>query len=140
MSSDKKFGWLEFLTGFAAGSIAAILFTKKELKNDLIGLQSKALEIRSRLLSKAKIISTDLIERSVEFIESAKKFAEGKYNGTIESLENEYYSIKYGINAALENYRRNTINNNIHSDEDDLFIDFEDETSPKFLGMGRRKK
>jgi len=28
----------------------------------------------------------------------------------------------------------------VQYEEDDLFIDFDDETMPKFVGMGRRKK
>jgi len=141
MASAKKFGWIEFLTGFAAGSVVSILFTRKDLKNDFTNLQKKAEEIKNQLFSKAKNISSDLTEKSQRFIESSKKFAEGKYAGTIESLEKEYYSIKHAINTAIDNYRRNSkIITAAQSEEDDLFIDFDDETLPKFVGMGRRKR
>jgi len=141
MASEKKFGWIEFLTGFAAGSVISILFTRKDLKNDFTNLQRKTEEIKDQLLSKAKKISSDLVERSQRFIESAKNFADGKYAGTIESLEKEYYSIKYAINTAIGNYRKNSKKiTTVQSEEDDLFIDFDDETMPKFVGMGRRKK
>ncbi len=141
MASAKKFGWIEFLTGFAAGSVVSILFTRKDLKGDLTNLQRKAEEIKNQLFTKAKSISMDLTERSQRFIESLKKFAEGKYAGTIESLEKEYYSIKYAINTATDNYRRSSGKiTSAQSEEDDLFIDFEDETLPKFVGMGRRKR
>jgi predicted nucleic acid-binding Zn-ribbon protein len=141
MGSGKKFGWIEFLTGLAAGSIISILFTRKDLKGDLTNLQRKAEEIKNRLISKAKSISTDLTERSQRFIESSKKFAEGKYAGTIESLEKEYFSIKHAINTAIDNYKRSSRKiTSSQSEGDDLFIDFDDETLPKFVGMGRRRK
>ena len=78
MSSVKKFGWIEFLTGFAAGSIVSLLLTRKDLKNDFINIQRKAGEIKNQLIAKAKNISSDLTERSQKFIEAAKNFAEGK--------------------------------------------------------------
>ncbi|OGU72943.1 MAG: hypothetical protein A2V93_05440 [Ignavibacteria bacterium RBG_16_34_14] len=140
MASAKKFGWIEFLTGFAAGSVVSILFTRKELKNDFANLQKKAEEIKNQLISKAKSISSDLTERSQRFIESSKKFADGKYAGTIESFENEYYSIKYAINTAIDNYRRSSKKITSAQSNDDLFIDFDDETLPKFVGMGRRRR
>jgi predicted nucleic acid-binding Zn-ribbon protein len=141
MGSEKKFGWIEFLTGFAAGSVVSILFTRKELKNDFAKLQRKAEEIKNQLINKAKSISSDLTERSQRFIESSKKFADGKYAGTIESLGKEYYSIKYAINTAIDNYSRSSRKiTAAQSEEDDLFINFEDETLPKFVGMGRRKR
>ncbi len=141
MASGKKFGWVEFITGFAAGSIATILFSRKDLKKDIALLQSKAESITNQLISKAKKISSDLNVRSLDFIESTKKFAEGKYSGTIESLEKEYYSLKYAINSAIDNYRRSSkIIAGQNNDHDDLYIDFEDEKLPKFVGMGRRKR
>lgn len=139
MASAKKFGWIEFVTGFAAGSIVSVLLTRKDLKHDFSNLQKKAEEIRTQLINKAKNISADLTERSRQFIESSKSFAEGKYAGTIESLEKEYYSIKYALNTAIENYRKSS-KHIIRNTDDELFIDFEDETLPKFAGMGRRKK
>lgn len=141
MSSHKKFGWIEFITGFAAGSIVSILLTRKDLKSDMAALQRKAEGIKNQLLGKAKHISSDLTERSRRFIESCKKFAEGKYPGTIESLEKEYYSLKYAVNTAIDNYRRSSkIITAPQNEEDDLHIDFDDETLPKFIGMGRRKR
>ena len=141
MSSHKKFGWIEFITGFAAGSIVSILLTRKDLKSDMAVLQRKAEGIKNQLLGKAKHISSDLTERSRRFIESSKKFAEGKYPGTIESLEKEYYSLKYAVNTAIDNYRRSSkIITAPQNEEDDLHIDFDDERLPKFIGMGRRKR
>jgi hypothetical protein len=141
MGSGKKFGWVEFLAGFAAGSVFSLLITRKDLKSDLANIQRRAEEIKKHLLSRAKSISEDLVQRSQKFIESSKKFAEGKYSGTIESLEKEYYSLKYAINTAIDIYRKGTQRikeNGLESDE--LFINFDDETLPKFIGMGRGKR
>jgi hypothetical protein len=140
MASERKFGWTEFLTGLAAGSIISILLTRKDLKSDFTYIQRKAEEIKKQLINKAKSISTDLTERSRKFIESSKSFAEGKYSGTIGSLEKEYHSIRYALNTALDNYRTTSKIITAPRNNDDLHIDFEDETLPKFVGMGRRKK
>jgi hypothetical protein len=140
MSSVKKFGWIEFLTGFAAGSVVCILLTRKDLKRDFTNIQRKAEEIKNQLIAKAKNISSDLTERSQRFIEAAKNFAEGKYAGTIESLEKEYFSIKYAVNSAIDNYKSGVQKNNFNDEDDGLFIDFEDERLPKFIGMGRKKR
>ncbi len=138
MGSVKKFGWIEFLTGFTAGSVISLIFTRKNLRNDFSYLQRKAEEIKNQLLGKAKSISSDLVDRSQRFIESSKKFADGKYSGSIESLEKEYYSLRFAINSAIDNYRRSS---RVSQPEmDDLFIDFDDETLPKFVGMGKRKR
>ena len=141
MASDKKFGWVEFLTVFAAGSIVSILFSRKDLKSDISNFQSKAEMIKNQLIGKAKSISSDLTDRSQKFIESTKKFAEGTYAGTIESLEKEYSSIRYAISTAIDNYRRSSrIITEQQNSKDEFFIDFDDETLPKFIGMGRRKR
>lgn len=141
MKVTKKFGWTEFLAGFVAGSIISIFYSKKEHKNDFSSLINKAEEIKNHLLNKAKNISWRLTERSRKFIDSTNKFTEGKYEGTLESLEKEYYSIKYAVNTAIENYRRNSKNfKTSQFDEEDLFIDFDEETLPKFVGMGKRKR
>jgi gas vesicle protein len=147
MSSAKKFGWTGFLTGFALGSAVSILFTtkggkefRKGFKDDFWDILKKGDEIKNLLLKKAKNIASDLIERSQKFIEASKKFSEGRYAGTIESLENEYYSIKYAINSALDNYKRNSRADSLCMEDDDLFIDFEDETLPKFIGIRRRRR
>ena len=64
MGSQKKFGWIEFLTGFAAGSAISILFTRKSLKNDLSNLQRKAEEIKNQLIGKAKNISIHVLTKA----------------------------------------------------------------------------
>ncbi|RPI74413.1 MAG: hypothetical protein EHM47_03650 [Ignavibacteriales bacterium] len=141
MASGKKFGWVEFLAGFAAGSLVSIILSRKDIKSDIINIQRRAEEIKTQLIGKAKSISLDLTERSQKFIESCKKFMEGKYAGTIDSLEKEYHSIKYAINSAIDNYRKNSkFITSSGNNGDDLYIDFDDETLPKFAGMGRRKR
>jgi len=147
MSSAKKIGWTGFLTGFALGSVVSILLTTKggkelktELKDDFWDILKKGDEIKNLLLKKAKDFKSDLIDRSQKFIDSSKKFADGRYAGTIESLENEYYSIKYAINSALDNYKKNPRTNSLYLEDDDLSIDFEDETLPKFVGMRKQRR
>lgn len=140
MASEKKFGWIEFFTGLAAGSLVSVILSRKDIKGDVVNFQKKAEEIRKQLINKARNISSELIERSLKFVESSKKFAEGKYSGTMESLEKEYYSIKFAINTAIDNYRRSSKIDSSNGENDELFIDFDDEKLPKFVGMGRRKR
>jgi vacuolar-type H+-ATPase subunit H len=141
MASYKKFGWIEFLTGFAAGSAVTLFLSKKNIRADIENIQRKAEEMKNQLINKAKNISSEAADRSQRFITSCRRFADGKYTGTLESLEKEYSSVKHAINTAIKNYRKASKNINGNSyNGDDLYIDFDDETLPKFVGMGRRKK
>ena len=145
---SKNFGMVGFLIGLAAGSVVSLLYAPKsgrefrtDLKKDFPGFLKKAEDIKAKLIDKAKSIASDISKKSEKFVETSKKLVEGKYPGTVETLEKEFASMKYAINTAVSNYKRSTDFRRITDKEiDDLFIDFENEVLPKFIGMGKRKR
>ena len=144
----KKFGMVGFLIGLATGSVVSLLYApqsgrefRSNLRKDFPGFLKKAEDIKGSLISKAKSIASDISERSEKFVETAKKVADGRYAGTVETIENELYSLKHAVNEAVSNYKKNSdFGKPTNQQVDDLFIDFEDEILPKFVGMGRRDR
>ena len=147
MSSARKFSVVGFLIGAAAGSIIALMYAPKsgkelrgDIKNGTSDLLKKAAKRRDEIISKAKAVANTLNETGERLISTTKKFAEGKFPGTVEAVEKEISNLKYAINSAVVMYRRGaSVEKPVEEEVDDLFIDFEHEVFPKFEGMGRRK-
>jgi len=145
---SKNFGMVGFLIGLATGSVVSLLYAPKsgrefrtDLKKDWPGFLKKAEDIKGKLINKAKSVATDISERSEKFVEASRKMAEGRYAGTVETLEKEFVSMKHAINTAVSNYKRSSeFRKSTSREVDDLFIDFENEVLPKFVGMGKRKR
>jgi gas vesicle protein len=143
----KNIGVVGFFIGFATGSLVSLLYAPKSgkefrtnlMKRNIPEFLKKAEAIKSDLVNKAKSIAFDISERSERLVESSKKIAEGKYSGTVETLEKEYNFMKNAIDTAINSYKRNrNVRRLTEREVDDLFIDFEDEVLPKFVRMGKR--
>lgn len=146
---SKNSGMVGFLIGFATGSVVSLLYAPKSgrefrtilMKKDIPEFLKKAEGIKNKLVNRAKFIASDISEKSEQFVESSKKLAEGKYSGTIETLEREFRGMKHAIDTAVNNYKKSrSFRKSIDQEVDDLFIDFEDEILPKFVGMGKRRR
>jgi len=134
----KNFGLVGFLIGLATGSVVSLLYAPQSGREFRSNLRK---DFPGSLISKAKSIASDISERSEKFVETAKKIADGRYAGTVETIENELYSLKHAVNEAMNNYKKNSdFGKPTNQQVDDLFIDFEDEILPKFVGMGRRDR
>ena len=144
----KKFSLVGFLIGFATGSVVSLLYTpqsgsqfRTNLKRDFPGFLKKAEEIKETLIGKAKSIASDISGRSEKFVSATKDIAEGRYAGTVETVEKELDSVKQAVNAAVSNYKQHTFfSRSTNQQVDDLFIDFEDEILPKFVSFRKRPK
>ncbi len=144
----KKFSLVGFLIGFATGSVVSLLYTpqsgsqfRTNLKRDFPGFLKKAEEIKETLIGKAKSIASDISGRSEKFVSATKDIAEGRYSGTVETVEKELDSVKQAVNAAVSNYKQHTFfSRSTNQQVDDLFIDFEDEILPKFVSFRKRPK
>jgi gas vesicle protein len=144
----KNFGLVGFLIGFATGSVMSLLYApqsgsqfRTNLRKDFPGFLKKAEEIKETLIGKARSIASDISGRSEKFINTTKDIAEGKYTGTVETVEKELSSLKYAVDAAVNNYKESTFfSKSTNQQVDDLFIDFEDEILPKFVSFRKRPK
>jgi gas vesicle protein len=145
---SKNFGMVGFLIGFATGSVVSLLYAPKSgsefrtnLRKDFPEFLKKAEEIRGKLIIRAKSIASDISEKSEKFVETSKKLAEGRYSGAVDAFEKELFSIKHAINSAVNNYKISSeLRRSTSREVDDLFIDFENEVLPKFVGMRKRKR
>ena len=145
----KKFGFVGFLIGFATGSVVSLLYApqsgnqfRTNLRRDFPGFLKKAEEIKEKLIGKAKSIASDISGRSEKFAKTAKDVAEGKYTGTVKTVEKELHSLKNAVDAAVNKYEEGNFFSKSATNRqvDDLFIDFEDEVLPKFVSLRKRPK
>jgi gas vesicle protein len=145
----KNFGLVGFLIGFATGSVVSILYApqsgsqfRTNLRRDFPGFHKKAEEIKETLIGKAKSIAADISGRSEKFVKTTKDVAEGKYTGTVETVEKELHSLKHAVDAAVNKYEESSFfkKSTTNQQVDDLFIDFEDEVLPKFVSFKKRPK
>lgn len=144
-----------FLLGAVIGGVIALLYapksgkeTREDLSNDIGKYLRKAKEKKEILISKAKRLSNEMINRTEKVYEDVRNFKEGKYAGTAEKIENEINRLKNAIKAAVESYRDTKKVRRFFPDEDKYyFTDFgeylfdeEEDNLPKFEGMKKRYK
>jgi gas vesicle protein len=145
----KNFGLVGFLIGFATGSVVSLLCApqsgsqfRSNIRKDFPGFLKKAEKIKETIIGKAKSIASDISGRSEKFVKATKDVAEGKYSGTVETVEKELNSLKHAVDVAVNNYKQSTFfsKSTTNQQVDDLFIDFEDEILPKFVSFRKRPK
>ena len=143
----KNYSLVGFLIGFATGSVVSLLYApqsgsqfRTNLRRDFPGFLKKADDIKQTLIGKAKSIASEISGRSDKLVKTTKEVAEGKYSGTVETVEKEFNSIKYAVDAAVNDYKQSTFfsKSSTNQQVDDLFIDFEDEILPKFVSFRKR--
>ncbi len=137
---------LGVILGSAVASVLTMLFAPKsgkEVRHDISERADNAMkmtkETGERILENAKEVSTDIQNKANQLLNITKDYSAGKYSGPKESFMAEYNKIKSAINAAISVYQSNQ--EEVKSTEEmveDIFSDFEDDTTPKNEGMGRR--
>lgn len=137
-----------FVLGGVAGGVIALLVAPQsgeETRHDINKYMRFARIKKHKLVSDARVKSSELIKRAAEIKSKSKDFAAGKYSGSVEGLEKEIKSLKAGLNKAVETYRNYSTSDNVTDNiVEEIFVDFDrnsvdvDETIPKHEGMKRR--
>ena len=135
-----------FIIGGAVGSVLTFLFTPKsgkELRKDLESgtkeYMYKAKSEGKKIVSDAKEIFNDILVKADQLRTLTKKYAENAYTVPARRIENEIKSIRMALNAAISVYNKSN-NRTIETDKkvQEIFSEFENESLPKYEGMGRR--
>lgn len=144
-----------FILGTIVGGVLTLLYAPKSGKNTRQDISAEikkylnsAAGAKDKLIEKAKVLSTDLVQQSEKVYSDVKKFQEGKYSGTAEKIENELLKLRSAIKTAIESYKDARKVRRFFPDEDKyyftdfgeyLFQDDEDEALPKFESMKKKK-
>lgn len=135
-----------FLVGGAIGSLAALLMAPKkgsemreDIKHDLNDILKKASETGQKYSKQAEVFADDLIKKAENVFSVSRKFAEGKYSGTVERFESEYSKLRNAFTAAVDTYK----NYGKHQPPtevlvQEMFEEYDDETIPKQESFGKR--
>ena len=135
-----------FLIGGAVGSVLTFLFTPKtgkelrhEIENGAKEYYDKAKVGGKKMAIDAKTILNEIIAKADQLRTLTKKYAEEAYSIPAQRIENEIKSLRNGLEAAIKAYNLTT-NRTPETDKkvSEIFTEFEDESVPKFEGMGRR--
>jgi gas vesicle protein len=148
MSSGSRLGASVkgFLIGGALGSVVTFLFTPKsgqelrdEIESDAKEYYDKAKVSGKKIAIDSKTILNDIISKAEQLRILMKKYAEEAYTIPAQRIENEIKRLRHALNAAVKAYNLTT-NRTPETDKkvNEIFSEFEDESIPKFEGMGRR--
>jgi gas vesicle protein len=135
-----------FIIGGAVGSVLTFLFTPKsgkDLRKDLESTSrdymNKARSEGKKIVSEAKDIYNDILLKAEQLRALTTKYAENAYTVPARRIEHEIKSLRMALNAAISTYNRSN-NRTVENDKrvKEIYSEFENESLPKFEGMGRR--
>ena len=146
-NQERNFSVTAFLIGSILGASASLLFAPqsgRELRTDI---KRQADEyINNARLKADKLIrdsksTGELLKRKAEdLMESVKQYAKGKVDKPLAVIEKEIAGLKAAINAAKASYsitHEDHKTNIDHGNGQSVLSDFEDESLPKHIGMGK---
>lgn len=135
-----------FIIGGVLGASAVFAISPKSRRQFNRDVKSKS----EKYLNKVKKSTNDLIKNSresalslqrkaEEIMNTVQQYAMGKLNKPVSFVESEITGLKAAITAAKTSY---SLNPDIHESDfeinsEPLLNEFEDETLPKQLGMGK---
>lgn len=135
-----------FLIGGTVGSLVTMLFapkTGKELRGDiqtgLTDYTNKAVEGSKKFLSEAGKTFDEVLKKSDQLRSLTANYIAGAYSGPKDRIETEIASLKRALHAAIAAYRSSPDRTNPQDKVvNNIYSEFDDETQPKYEGMGRR--
>lgn len=144
---ERNFSITAFLVGSILGASASLLFTPKSGSEIRAGIRSQIdgylNDVKSRtddLIQNSKSAGDLLKKKAEDVMETVKQYALGKANKPISVIEKEITGLKAAINAAKASYSITPEANKTNSEGNNgqsLLREFEDETLPKHIGMGK---
>jgi len=147
-NQDRDYSIIAFLVGGLLGASATMLFNPKNKTNITKEIKLKAENYLAQVRAgKADLIknsrsSAELLKRKAEDImDTVQQYALGKFKKPVSLIEKEIEGFKVAIAAAKTSYALNPKILDLEMEENSRSIpsanDFEDETLPKNLGMGK---
>ena len=146
-NNEDNFSITAFLVGSILGASASMLFAPKsgqEIRSDIRQQADdyiKDVKSRADELIKDSKSAGELLKRKAEdLIDTVKQYATGKINKPVSVIEKEIESLKAAINAAKASYYVSAGGEDKSIEKDSfqsLLREFDDETLPKHLGMGK---
>ncbi len=144
---NKNFNLTAFLVGGILGASASLLFTPRsgrELRTNIkhqaeIYLREAKLKA-DNLIKNSKSTGELLKTKAEDLMETVKQYAAGKMEKPFSVVEKEINGLRAAINAVKASYSLTPEINKMNSDGSNghsIPGEFEDETLPKHLGMGK---
>ena len=144
---ERNFSISAFIVGGILGASSLLLLSPKSRKDIRRDIKIKA----DNYLNKARTKSDNLIRNSrssaellkskaEEIMDTVQEYAKGKLDKPLYVIEKEIAGLKAAIDAVKASYSNNPEfpESNIEGNDGPLSLnDFEDETLPKHLGMGK---
>ncbi len=142
----KKLSLSAILISGAVGGALALLFApktgkelRKDVKNGIDEYSHKTAILKNKVISDAKNKSDGILKRAENILTKARSYTSGTYQNSLSKIEREINGLKSALNASINSYKGKP--NNGYStapSENRDFTQYENETLPKNLGMGRR--
>lgn len=141
-----NYGITGFLIGGTIGSVLTFLFTPKtgrELREDINtgfnDYKDKAIDGSKKIYNGAVSYFNEVIKKADQLRSLTGKYLAGAYSVPKERIEIEIASLKRALRAAINAYNQSPERTE-HRDTmvRDIASEFEDETLPKYEGMGHR--
>lgn len=142
------------IIGSIAGGILAQILTpvsgrrvRREIKKGMNTYVNKAKVQSRKIIDETKSVTSDWVDRAQDVFTQAKKYASGKIDVPVDTVESEITKLRNALAAAIEAYRNfenetgETAGETRRSSvevKDQLTAEYEDETLPKRESMGRR--
>jgi gas vesicle protein len=144
---ERNFSLSAFLVGGILGTAASLLFTPKsgkDLRADVkrqIDNYLREVKARTDSIISSSRSASELLKRTAEdLVDTVKKYAAGKVEKPVTAIEKEIAGLKAAILAAKASFSIYPDIQNLDKEggngQSDL-KDFEDETLPKHIGMGK---
>jgi gas vesicle protein len=144
---ERNFSITAFIVGGLLGASSLLLLSPKSGKDIREDIKLKA----DNYLNKARTKSNNLIRNSrssaellkskaEEMMNTVQKYAKGKIDKPVSVIEKEIAGLKAALNAAKTSYSLNPElheSNQEENNDEPSKNDFEDETLPKHIGMGK---